>query len=151
LWVHQLTRDGVREALQARRFFATRERGFKLDIAANGVRMGGTLVHTGGRVRMVVDVDAGTATWGGSLQVQVLCAGDRLPCVKWSGLVRAPAASEPPLHFDLTLEAEETSWLVVRVSDPTRATEPPGPFGQRALAYSSPIFVTPPNSTSPAR
>ncbi|MET0419374.1 MAG: CehA/McbA family metallohydrolase, partial [Actinoplanes sp.] len=40
LWVAENTRNGVLEAMRARRFFATRVSGLRLDATADGVRMG---------------------------------------------------------------------------------------------------------------
>ena len=45
LWVKTLTREGVREAMEARRFFSTRLRGLRLDASMNGARMGRTVGH----------------------------------------------------------------------------------------------------------
>jgi hypothetical protein len=70
-----------------------------------------------------------------------------IPAVKWAGLVRVPRDDQPPIHFDVELEADETRWLVVRISDPD-AEEPSGPSAVldgwgAAVAYSSPFFVAP--------
>ena len=56
LWVHEHSRDGVREALSARRVFATRERGLRLDATLDGVRMGR-------RCRRATGVSRGRAPW----------------------------------------------------------------------------------------
>jgi hypothetical protein len=42
LWVDGITREDVREAMLARRFFSTRLKGLRLDASANGVRMART-------------------------------------------------------------------------------------------------------------
>jgi hypothetical protein len=49
LWVREHSRAGVREALLARRSFATREVGLRLDATLDGVRMGGPLPAAGRR------------------------------------------------------------------------------------------------------
>jgi hypothetical protein len=41
LWVRELSREGIREALLARRTFATREAGLRLDATLDGVPIGG--------------------------------------------------------------------------------------------------------------
>ena len=51
LWVNENTRAGVFEAMRARRFFATRVSGLRLDAVANGVQMGGTLGLASGDVQ----------------------------------------------------------------------------------------------------
>src|SRR5262249_4351793 len=129
------------------RVFASRQPGFRLDAAANGVRMGGELGHGGGRVRLVVDLDGGSDHWGRQLNIQVLAQDAIVPRVIWAQPVRIPSEDQPPIHFDVELAADETRWLVIRVSDPDLAgpgdaAAVPGSFGT-ALAYASPFFVSP--------
>lgn len=147
LWLTELTREGVREALLSRRFFATRQRGLRLDVAANGVRMGSTLSHRGGRISLVVDLDGGSDSWGTLLNLQILGRGDDLPSVKWAGPVVVPGEDQPPIQVDLELEADETPWLLVRISDPNRCerSDPPTELERygTALAYASPFYVEP--------
>jgi hypothetical protein len=146
IWVRELTPAGVREALLARRVFATRRPGFRLDAAANGVRMGGRLTHTGGPIHVVLDVDGGKPWWGRKLTVQLLGHGAVVPRVLWAGTAIVQRDDQPPFHFDVDLPGDATPWLVIRVGDP-EATEPyeasldlelPG----AAVAYSSPFFLT---------
>jgi hypothetical protein len=147
LWVGELSRAGVREALLARRTFAARERGFRLDVSANGVRMGGSLDHPGGRIHVEIDLDGGSHWWGRRVHVQVLTRGDTVPAIKWAAPVPVPRDDEPPIALDVDLAADESPWLVVRVSDPQRA-EPGGPTAEledfgAALAYASPVYLRP--------
>jgi hypothetical protein len=94
-----------------------------------------------------VDLDAGRAWWGRRLSLQVLGQGSAIPDVKWAGPVLVPRDDQPPIHFDVELRADETRWLVLRVSDPEQA-DPGEPGSARdsygaAIAYSSPFFLTP--------
>ena len=146
LWLRTLSRDGVREALQARRFFAAAVSGLRLDATANGVRMGGVLPHGRGPVRLAVDLDRGRSWWGKRLNVQVLRPGTKLPTIAAAFEVRVPRDDEP--HLSLTVpmvDAADGAWLVLRVSDPAvpadpRATGEYAQFG-RAVAYASPFFL----------
>src|SRR4029453_2332341 len=88
LWVAELTRAGVLEALAARRFFASRVKGLRLDAALTSLagraageraRMGTAVTHPGGPVRVEVDLSRGEAWEGRRLGVQVLRPGERLP------------------------------------------------------------------------
>jgi hypothetical protein len=149
LYVHELTRAGVLEALAARRFFATRVKGLRLDAALNGVRMGGTVPHGGGPARFEVDLDRGEAWHGHSLNVQVLRPGPRMPALAAAADVKVPAPEEPVVAFEARLDPAEGAWVVVRVTDPA---EPPDPRATgewatlgRAVAYSSPFWLRPTN------
>src|SRR3954454_25194435 len=90
LWVHEHSREGVREALSARRTFATREVGLRLDAMLDGVRMGGAL--PGDRAELSVDL-AGSGYEGRRVELQVLTSaavtGGRSPEV--AVLERIPA------------------------------------------------------------
>ena len=162
LWVREWSRAGVHEAMQARRFYATREPGLRLDVVMSvsepgpaadipgaAARLGGTLrVPTGTTALEVdVDVDAGPASFGRDLQVQVLTTGISVPTV----LAVAPVSSGTPSTVRVELQgvwdAEEVPWLVVRVAEPSLRNLQPGPDGHpcnnRALAYASPVYLTP--------
>ena len=147
LWVRELTREGVREALLARRVFATRERGFRLDVSADGVRMGGCLLRAPGSVRVVVDLDGGPGWAGRRLSIQALCHGPVVPEVKWDVTLVA-GDTDQPACFEVDLVPQRDRWLVIRVSDPDAAERGQhaadfGGYG-RAIAYSSPIFLRAP-------
>ncbi len=145
LYVRELTRAGVREAMQARRFFATNLRGLRLDATANGVQMGGRLERTraGSVVRFVVDLDRGPELAGMPMQVQVLRPGTDVPEVVHVEDVRLTGRQEEKLiRFAVRLDAADGDWVVLRVSDPAQPNEQPGPDGHPcnnlALAYTSP-------------
>jgi hypothetical protein len=162
LWVREWSRAGVREALAARRFFATREPGLRVDVVAawsaggrepepaelaaraDAVRMGGRLPAARARgadhvVDLAVDVDGGPAWAGREVTVQVLTTGRRSPGVL--ALRTVPAGA--PVTVRVPVAAGPVPWLVVRVADPDLPNERPGPDGhpanRRALAYASPV------------
>lgn len=158
LWVKEWTRAGVREAMTARRFYATREPGLRLDVVASlgpdaaapaAARLGGTLhVPAGTRsLELSVDVDAGPASTGRDVELQVLTTGLTVPTVL--AVQRADSGRPTTVRVDLQGEwdAEEVPWLVVRVADPAARNLQPGPDGHpcnnRALAYASPIRLEP--------
>ena len=64
LYVKELTRAGVREAMTARRFFSTRLRGLRVGATAQGIAMGSTVRHRKGPVRFAIDVDRGPGSVG---------------------------------------------------------------------------------------
>ncbi|MBW3665854.1 MAG: hypothetical protein KY469_22445, partial [Actinobacteria bacterium] len=79
MYVTSLSRASIREAMQARRFFAARGKGIRFDATANGARMGSTLRHRRGQVRFLVDLDRGPAWYGKVVNIQVLMTGTPLP------------------------------------------------------------------------
>src|SRR4051812_12561291 len=83
LWVREHTRRGVAEALRARRFYATRLSGLRLDALLGGRRMGERVGPAGraGAVELVVDVDRGPAWQGRPLEAQLLRPGKDVPDV----------------------------------------------------------------------
>lgn len=166
LWVREWSRDGIREALVARRFFATREAGLRLDVVASwgragrtspdpadvvqrpeAVRMGDRLAAAAqcpdadsGVVDLALDIDGGP-TWNGrEMTVQVLTTGAVVPSVVASRAARSgvPVMVRVPVAADGSVP-----WLVARIADPAVPNEHPGPGGhaanRRALAYASPI------------
>jgi hypothetical protein len=154
LWVHELTRAGVWEALQARRVFASRVKGLRLDAACAGVRMGGTVPLARARtVRVEVDLDRGPAWWGRRLSVQVLrpgttpggARGRRLPALAAAVEVALPSPQEPVVSFEVDLDPADGPWVVLRVSDPSAPADPRarGPWAELgyALAYASPFWL----------
>ena len=151
IYVDSLTRDGVKEAMKARRFFATRERGLRIDAAANGARMGSVLKHSSGPVRFQLDIDRGADWYGRPLSVQVLRPGTIMPTVVHVQDIRVPVSTgpgaEPVISFDVPLNAAEGGWVALRVSDPSgnpdnRADATWKSFGN-AVAYASPFFLEP--------
>ena len=154
LWLRELTRAGVLEALSARRFFASRVKGLRLDAALTSLagrgpqtraRMGTTLAHPGGPVRVEVDLDPGPAWEGRRLSLQVLRPGGRLPTLAAALEVALPAPEEPVTALELDLDPADGDWLVLRVSDPAGPPDPRAPADWarlgRAIAYTSPFWL----------
>jgi hypothetical protein len=147
LWLRELSRAGVREALLARRFFATTLRDLRLDASANGTRMGGTLPHRRGLVTFEVDLDPGSHSRGQPLQVQVLRPGGDVPDVVHVEEVRLRSPGDPPLRFTLELAADDGRWVVLRIADPSAENIRCGPVCHPAnrlgVAYASPFWLDP--------
>ncbi len=147
LYVHTLTRAGVLEALIARRFFASRVKGLRVDAAVNGRRMGGTVPHRRGPVRVEVDLDRGQPWWGRPLNLQLLRPGTKLPTLAAVHEITVPAPDEPVVAFEVDVDADDGAWLVVRVGDPAGPDDPgaTGPWVGlgRAIAYTSPFWLEP--------
>jgi hypothetical protein len=154
LWVRELTRAGVLEALGSRRFFASRVKGLRLDAAITSLagggsgeraRMGTAVAHPGGPARIEVDLDRGQAGWGRRHILQVLRPGERLPTLAATLEVDLPGPGEPVAALELDLDPADGGWVVVRVTDPA---EPPdsratGAWARqgRAIAYASPFWL----------
>lgn len=164
LYVRELSRRGVIEALAARRFFASRIKGLRVDAAltslgtsggfsrARSARMGTTLAHAAGPVLVEVDLDRGAAWWGRRLNVQVLrpVTGRGLPTLAAAREVRLPGPDEPVIAFEIDLDPAEGDWLVLRVSDPSEPADPraTGEYARlgRGIAYTSPFWLEPARS-----
>ena len=167
LWVREdlpYNRAAIKEAMTARRFFATNKSGLRLDLRATSmttmesVRMGQTLAHEQGTVVFHLDIDGiGGDRWAGQkpLHLQVLRPGSGvLPEVVLELPFTTPATGA--LAFDVPLDVADGDWVVVRVSDPAEtdfggeggamdANEEAArfrPWG-RAVAYASPVFLDP--------
>jgi Protein of unknown function (DUF3604) len=154
VYVAELTRAGVLAALAARRFFASRVKGLRVDaaltsLAAGGsrdrARMGTAVTHPGGPVRLEVDLDRGEDWWGRRLNLQVLRPGERLPAVAAALDVTLPGPDEPVLSLELDLDPAEGDWVVLRVTDSAEPADPraTGEWARlgRALAYTSPFWL----------
>lgn len=143
LWVTENTRAAVFEAMAARRCFATRVSGLRVDATANGVRMGGTLGLDAGDVRFLVDVDRGPAWDGKPLRVQVLRSGTAAPTVVDVVETTSGAVADVTVRLD----AADGNWVVVRVADPAAPSDAPGPDGHACndfgVAYTSPWWLRP--------
>jgi len=141
LWVAEHSRAGVREAMAARRFFATRVSGLRVDATANGVRMGSVLPHTSGVVTFALDVDRGADWIGKELEIQVLRPGGGVPAV----VEAVPASVGSLITLSVPLALADGPWVVLRVADPSRPNTTPGPPGHsannEAVAYTSPWFL----------
>ncbi|MFE3519863.1 hypothetical protein [Streptomyces sp. NPDC059166] len=127
--------------MRARRFFATRVSGLRLDATAGGVRMGGQLPLTSGDVRFRVDLDRGQDWVGKRLDIQVLRPGGAAPEV--ADVV--PATAGAITEFTVPLDTADGNWVVLRISDPTQVNGSPGPAGHACndwgVAYSSPWWL----------
>jgi len=145
LWVTSLTRAGVAEALRARRFFATRLRGLRLDASANGHPMGAEFSHTSGPIIFRMDIDRGDEWTGKALQVSVLRRGAVMPSVQRVVDVVVPGPSAPVIEFTVDVDRADGDWIALRVTDPSvgadgRATGPYAAVGN-AIAYASPFYL----------
>jgi hypothetical protein len=160
LYVHELTRWGVLEALAARRFFASRIKGLRVDAALTSLtagatlardrpaaRMGTTVAHHRGPVRIQVDLDRGQGWWGRRLNLQVLRPGPRLPALAAAVDIHLPRPDEPVIALEVDLDPAEGDWLVLRVSDPSQPADPraTGQYARlgRGIAYTSPFWLQP--------
>lgn len=143
LWVTENTRDAVFAAMAARRMFATRVSGLRVDATANGVRMGGVLNTTAADVRFLVDVDRGPAWDGKPLRIQVLRPGTSAPTV----VDVVDTVNGAVADLTVPLNAADGEWVVLRVSDPAAANGSPGPAGHPCndfgVAYTSPWWLRP--------
>ena len=94
-----------------------------------------------------VDVDAGPASVGRELEVQVLTTGISVPTVLAVPRVRSGTPQTVQVDLQGPWDADEVPWLVVRVADPAAHNLQPGPDGHpcnnRALAYASPVYLAP--------
>jgi uncharacterized protein DUF3604 len=158
LWLRELTRAGVLEALAARRFFASRVKGLRVDAALTSLagpgrgrreraRMGTAVGHPGGPVRIEVDLDRGQAWWGRRHGLQVLRPGDRLPTLAATLDVPLPGPDQPVASLELDLDPADGDWVVLRVTDPDGPPDPraTGEWARlgRAVAYTSPFWLRP--------
>jgi hypothetical protein len=144
LWVTEHSRAGVAEALRARRFFATRVAGLRVDATAGGVRMGSVLRHRQGPVEFVLDVDRGSSWTGRALQVQVLRPDTPVPAVVDVIEMRCGDLA----RFTVPLSIEDGHWTVLRLATPDTQDNTPravtqGPLTNHAIAYTSPFFLQP--------
>ena len=148
LWVAEHTRAGVKAAMLARRFFATRTSGLRVDATASvggapAVPMGSELSMTSGDVTFTLDLARDGAWLGRPLQLQVLRPGTEVPEVvavqdfTVGGLV----------VVTVPLDVADGDWVVLRVADPTATNATPGPEGHPAnahgIAYTSPFWLAP--------
>lgn len=142
LWVTELTRRGVREAMAARRFFASQVDGLRLDASAGGVQMGGTVALPGGRgdVEIALDLDRGPAWHGKTLNVQVYRPGSaEITLAHAADVVLAPDT----LHrLTVPIDVADGAWAFLRVTDPAEPGDARAPQAirslGRAVAYASP-------------
>lgn len=153
LYVKELTRAGMREAMESRRFFSTRMRGLRFGATAGGVAMGSVLPHRSGPVEFVVDIDRGSASVGRELSLQVLMTGTPLPTVVHAqGVTLQPGGGLT--RFSAPIDVEDGRWVVLRLSDPAADADDRAPQDYRAygnaLAYASPFYLDPEGLATPA-
>jgi hypothetical protein len=143
LWVTEHSRAGVAEALRARRFFATRVAGLRVDATAGGVRMGSVLPHRQGSVEFVLDVDCGPSWAGRTLEVQVLRPDEPAPAV--ADVVKIHCGGVA--RFTVPMSVEDGHWTVLRLADPDTLDHAQAPLNHpannHAIAYTSPWFLQP--------
>lgn len=143
LWVAENTRAAVFEALSARRSFATRVSGLRLDATANGVRMGSVIPLASGTVRFLVDLNRGPVWDGKPLRIQVLRPGTSAPTV----VNVIDTLANTIADFSVPLNVADGNWVVLRVSDPSLPNGTPGPAGHPCndfgVAYTSPWWLQP--------
>ncbi|GIJ10502.1 hypothetical protein Van01_37160 [Micromonospora andamanensis] len=141
LWVTENTRAAVFEAMAARRSFATRVSGLRVDATANGVRMGGVLNVTSGDVRFLLDLDRGPVWDGKPLRIQVLRPGTSVPTV----VDVIDTVNGRVTDFTVPLNVADGDWVVLRISDPSLTNGTPGPAGHPCndfgVAYTSPWWL----------
>ena len=148
LWVREHSRSGVREAMLARRFFATRTSGLRLDATAKvgpgrPVRMGGVLPVSRGTATFSLDLARDPSWIGRELQLQVLRPGTEAPEVAEVVDFRVGKTVEARVPVDVA----DGDWVVLRVADPHQANQSPGPDGHPGnvlgVAYASPWWLEP--------
>jgi hypothetical protein len=160
VWVREWSRAGLREALAARRVFATREPGLRLDVVAawaDGARVRAPEAVAGraDAVRMgqrlaVGDRRAGSRADGRAAGLAVDLAVDVDGGPGWLGrdvvvqvlttgvrvpecLAELPARSGEPVTVQVPVRTDgSTPWFVVRVADPGLTSDRPGPAGHPA-------------------
>ncbi|MGH3336696.1 MAG: CehA/McbA family metallohydrolase, partial [Nocardioides sp.] len=142
LWVSDHSRAGVKAAMQARRFFATRTSGLRVDATASvaggpTVPMGSVLPASGDAT-FTLDL-ARDDTWlGRRLAVQVLRPGTDAPVVP---LVQEFVVGDL-VTVTVPLDRANGDWVLLRIADPTQPNATPGPAGHPGndlgIAYTSP-------------
>ena len=143
LFVKELSRAGVREALAARRSFAARVKGLRLAATLDGVFMGRRIKkpERKGPLELSVDLDLGPLAAGMELSLQLLRWAKDIPEVEEIG--RFVSGSEP-LRTQVTVDPDEP-WIVLRVTDPngkvSRGTPKPFDGLGRSIAYASPWWI----------
>ena len=146
LWVAEHSRSGVKAAMLARRFFATRTSGLRVDAtAAVGgaapVPMGSVLRMSRGDVTFTLDLERDASWVGRPLSVQVLRPGTDAPAVP---LVHELTVGDV-VTFTVPLDLVDGDWVVLRVADPTQPNATPGPAGHPGndlgIAYTSPWWL----------
>ncbi len=145
LYVRELSRAGVREAMAARRSFAARVKGLRLAATLDGAFMGQQLSQpvARGTAPLAVDLDLGPLASGMELSVQLLRWATVTPVVEEVARVESGAGL---LTVDVPVDSDEP-WIVLRVSDPHSPAGWGVPRGYaslgRSVAYASPWWIAP--------
>lgn len=146
LWVAEHSRAGVKAAMQARRFFATRTSGLRVDATAAvaggpPVPMGSVLRTTGGDVTFTLDLQRDTSWVGRRLTLQVLRPGGDVPAVPLVHEFLVGGVVTVTVPLDLA----DGDWVLLRIADPTQPNATPGPAGHPGndlgIAYTSPWWL----------
>jgi hypothetical protein len=147
LFVTELSRAAVREAMLTRRTFATRLRGLRLAAVLDDVVMGGSVPMRAGRryYPVTVDLDLGPGAIGLELSLQLLRPGATVPHVIEIG--RA-VSGDPPVTVPVELDPRDGEWAVLRVADLAGRVDERAPAAYRSLgssvAYASPWWLSQP-------
>jgi hypothetical protein len=145
LYVNELSRAGVRDALASRRSFAARVKGLRLAATLGGAFMGQRLREPPrGTAPLAVDLDLGPLASGMELSVQLLRWAAVTPAVEEVARVESGAGL---LTVEVAIDPDEP-WIVLRVSDP----HSPAGWGVprayaslgRSVAYASPWWISRP-------
>ncbi len=143
LYVRELSRAGVQEALRARRTFAARVWGLRLASTLDGVLMGSAVERPADptELPLEVDVDLGPLADGMELSLQLLRWGQGDPVVEEIGRIVSGAGV---LCTGVRVHPDEP-WLVLRVTDPSGRADGGAPrdvagYG-RSIAYASPFWI----------
>lgn len=148
LWVVDHSRAGVKAAMQARRFFATRTSGLRVDATAAtsgspAVPMGSVLPISGGDVTFTLDLARDDSWLGRRLALQVLRPGTEAPVVP---LVHEFVVGDP-VTVTVPLDLADGDWVLLRIADPGQPNATPGPSGHPGndlgIAYTSPWWLEP--------
>jgi len=148
LWVADHSRAGVKAAMQARRFFATRTSGLRVDATASvaggtPMPMGSALPVSSGDVTFTLDLARDDLWLGRRLAVQVLRPGTDAPVVP---LVQEFLVGDL-VTLTVPLDVEDGDWVLLRIADPGQPNATPGPAGHPGndlgIAYTSPWWLEP--------
>ena len=146
LYVKELTRTGVHEAMDARRFFSTRLRGLRFGAAMAGV---GWAARRAPRRPRALRRSTSTAVrrWSASASRCRSCmTGRPLPTVVHTQRITVPEPGRL-LTFDAPVDAEDGRWVVLRLTDPAGKADARASSaytaGGEAIAYAAPFFLEP--------
>src|SRR5437762_768574 len=99
LWVSDLTRDGVRRAIESKRTFATLEPALRLDATADGVPMGSSMPLPTKPVTILLDIARDGAWAGKPLKIEVIGSGSDEPKLIDLIDIKVPSDNQPPVKF----------------------------------------------------